>query len=254
MIKPTKNRRKAIIGTVLFHIGLLLCFIFMGLNYQIPPPPEEGITINFGYQDFGSGSEQTEQIVEEQEITPQEIVNNNPVVGDISTQDIEETPTTKLKEHLEESKEVKKIEEKKPEPVVNTKALYPGKKQNNSNSQGISEGQGDQGSQDGDPNSNAYTGGGIGKNGIAYQLGGRNIAEIKKPNYDSQQQGKVVVTIRVDRNGKVISATPGAKGSTTTNAYLYSKAKEAALKTTFEANTTAPEIQVGTIIYNFKLN
>ena len=254
MIKPTKNRRKAIIGTVLFHIGLLLCFIFVGLNYQIPPPPEEGITINFGYQDFGSGSEQTEQIVEEQEITPQEIVKNNPVVEDISTQDIEETPTTKLKEHLEESKEVKKIEEKKPEPVVNTKALYPGKKQNNSNSQGISEGQGDQGSQDGDPNSNAYTGGGIGTNGIAYQLGGRTIAEIKKPNYDSQQQGKVVVTIRVDRNGKVISATPGAKGSTTTNAYLYSKAKEAALKTTFEANTTAPEIQVGTIIYNFKLN
>lgn len=254
MIKPTKNRRKAIIGTVLFHIGLLLCFIFMGLTYQIPPPPEEGITINFGYQDFGSGSEQAEQIVEKQEITPQEIVNNNPVVEDISTQDIEETPTTKLKEQLEKPKEVKKIEEKKPEPVVNTKALYPGKKQNNSNSQGISEGQGDQGSQDGDPNSNAYTGGGIGTNGIAYQLGGRTIAEIKKPNYDSQQQGKVVVTIRVDRNGKVISATPGAKGSTTTNAYLYSKAKEAALKTTFEANTTAPEIQLGTIIYNFKLN
>ena len=254
MIKPTKNRRKAIIGTVLFHIGLLLCFIFMGLTYQIPPPPEEGITINFGYQDFGSGSEQVEQIVEEQEITPQEIVNNNPVVEDISTQDIEETPTTKLKEQLEKPKEVNKIEEKKPEPVVNTKALYPGKKQNNSNSQGISEGQGDQGSQDGDPNSNAYTGGGTGTNGIAYQLGGRTIAEIKKPNYDSQQQGKVVVTIRVDRNGKVISATPGAKGSTTTNAYLYSKAKEAALKTTFEANTTAPEIQVGTIIYNFKLN
>ena len=226
----------------------------MGLTYQIPPPPEEGITINFGYQDFGSGSEQAEQIVEKQEITPQEIVKNNPVVEDISTQDIEETPTTKLKEQLEKPKEVKKIEEKKPEPVVNTKALYPGKKQNNSNSQGISEGQGDQGSQDGGSNSNAYTGGGIGTNGIAYQLGGRTIAEIKKPNYDSQQQGKVVVTIRVDRNGKVISATPGAKGSTTTNAYLYSKAKEAALKTTFEANTTAPEIQVGTIIYNFKLN
>ena len=254
MIKPTKNRRKAIIGTVLFHIGLLLCFIFMGLTYQIPPPPEEGITINFGYQDFGSGSEQLEQIVEEQEITPQEIVNNNPVVEDISTQDIKETPTTILKEQLEKPEEVNKIEQKKPEPVVNTKALYPGKKQNNSNSQGISEGQGDQGSQDGDPNSNAYTGGGTGTNGIAYQLGGRTIAEIKKPNYDSQQQGKVVVTIRVDRNGKVISATPGAKGSTTTNAYLYSKAKEAALKTTFEANTTAPEIQVGTIIYNFKLN
>ena len=254
MIKITKNKRKAIIGTVLFHIGLLLCFIVMGLTYHIPPPPEEGITINFGYKDFGIGSDQLEQIVEEQEITPQEIVNNNSVVEDISTQDIEETPTSKLEEQLDKSKEVKKIEEKKPEPVVNTKALYAGKKQNNSNSKGISEGQGDQGNQDGIPNSDAYNGGGTGTNGIAYQLGGRTIAEIKKPNYDSQQQGKVVVTIRVDRNGKVISATPGAKGSTTTNAYLYSKAKEAALKTTFEANTTAPEIQIGSIIYNFKLN
>jgi len=227
----------------------------MGLTYQIPPPPEEGITINFGYEDLGSGAEQPEQIIEEQDITPQEeVVENNPVVEEISTQDIEETPATKIKQPKEKPNEVKKVEEKKPEPIVNAKALYPGKKQNNISSQGISEGQGDQGSQDGDPNSNAYTGGGIGTNGIAYQLGGRTIAEIKKPNYDSQQQGKVVVTIRVDRNGKVISATPGAKGSTTTNAYLYSKAKEAALKTTFEANTTAPEIQVGTIIYNFKLN
>jgi hypothetical protein len=255
MIKPSKNRRKAIIGTVLFHIGLLMCFIFMGLTYQIPPPPEEGITINFGYEDFGSGAEQPEQIIEEEQVSPQEVIEDNPVTEELSTQDVEETPTVKKEEPKEKkTKEVRELEEKKPEPVVNTKALYPGKKQNNSSSQGVSEGQGDQGSQDVDPNSNAYTGGGVGTNGIAYKLGGRTVAEIKKPTYDSQQQGKVVVTIRVNRNGKVISATPGAKGSTTTNTYLYSKAKEAALKTTFEANTSAPEIQVGTIIYNFKLN
>ena len=77
-----KNKRNGIIGTILFHALLLVAFLFMGLTYRIPPPPEEGITINFGYQDFGSGSEQPEQIVEEQEITPQEIVNNNPVVED----------------------------------------------------------------------------------------------------------------------------------------------------------------------------
>ena len=65
MINPTENRLKAIIGTVLFHIGLLLCFVFMGLTYQVPPPAEEGITINFGYQDFGSDSEQQEQMIEE---------------------------------------------------------------------------------------------------------------------------------------------------------------------------------------------
>ena len=254
MINPTENRLKAIIGTVLFHIGLLLCFVFMGLTYQLPPPAEEGITINFGYQDFGSDSEQQEQMIEEKEISSQELFNNNPFVENVITQSIEETPATKPKEQLEKHNEVKKIEEKKPELVVNKKALYSGKKQNNSNSQGISEGQGNQGSKDGDPYSNTYTNVGVGTNGISYNLGGRTIAEIKKPNYDSQQQGKVVVTIRVNKNGKVISATPGAKGSTTTNAYLYSKAKEAALETTFEADTSAPEIQLGTIIYNFKLN
>lgn len=255
MAKNKKHNYKAIFGTVLFHLGLLLCFIFMGLTYRIPPPAEEGITINFGYEDFGSGYEQPEQIVEEQEPTPQEVVENQPDVEDISTQEIEETPTVKEIKKNKPVEDKKIIDEKKPEPVVNTKALYPGKKQNNSSTnQGVSQGLGDQGSEDGDPVSSSYTGGGKGTNGIAYQLGGRTVAKIKKPVYDSQQQGKVVVTIRVNRNGKVISASPGAKGSTTTNTYLYSKAKEAALKTTFEPNNTAPEIQVGTIIYNFKLN
>ncbi len=255
MSSAKSNKRKAIIGTVIFHLFLLICFVFLGLTYRIPPPPEEGITINFGYDDFGSGAEQPEQIIEEEEITPQEVVENNPVVEEISTQEIEETPVVKEKRKEKKKLEkVKEVEEKKPEPVVNTKALYPGKKQNNSTSQGISEGNGDQGSEDGDPKSNAYVGGGIGTNGVAYKLGGRTIEKIIKPNNDSQQQGKVVVTIRVNRNGKVINATAGAKGSTTTNSYLYSKAKEAALKTTFEANSSAPEIQIGTIIYNFKLN
>ena len=160
----------------------------------------------------------------------------------------------KPKKVEEKNKEVKKIEDKKTDPIVNTKALYTGKKQNNINSQGINKEQGDQGLKDGSQNSNIYNGLSNGTNAIAFQLGGRTIAKIKKPIYDSQQQGKVVVTIRVNRNGNVISASPGAKGSTTTNTYLYAKAKEAALKTTFEANLKAPEIQVGTIIYNFKLN
>ena len=254
MIKNDKNKQKAIIGTIMIHIVLLVCFIFMGLTYQIPPPAEEGISINFGYQDFGSGSVQPKMIVEEKKISPQITVSNSPVIEKIITQDIEATPTVKPKKIENKNNEVKKIEDKKSDPIVNTKALYTGKKQNNINSQGINKEQGNQGLKDGSQNSNIYNGLSNGTNGIAFQLGGRTIAKIKKPIYDSQQQGKVVVTIRVNRNGNVISASPGAKGSTTTNTYLYAKAKEAALKTTFEANLKAPEIQVGTIIYNFKLN
>ena len=255
MSSAKNNKINAIIGTVVFHLFLLVCFVFLGLTYRIPPPPEEGITINFGYDDFGSGAEQPEQIIEENEITQQVVVEKNPVIKEISTQEVEETPF--VKERINEKKKLEnfeEVEEKKPELVINTKALYPGKKQNNSTNQGIREGSGEQGNEEGDPKSNTYIDGGIGANGVAYNLGGRNIEKIIKPNNDSQQQGKVIVTIRVNRNGKVINATPGAKGSTTTNSYLYSKAKEAALKTTFEANSSAPEIQIGTIIYNFMLN
>ena len=42
-----KNKRKGIIGTILFHALLLVAFLFMGLTYQVPPPPEEGIAIDF---------------------------------------------------------------------------------------------------------------------------------------------------------------------------------------------------------------
>ena len=247
-----KGKKKALMGTIMFHLLLLLCFIFMGLKYQNPPPAEEGIAINFGFDDFGSGD--TEPSISEPietKVIPAESTD------DISTQDVEEVSVVK-----EKSKEIttkptetpEKTEEKEEEKVVNTKALYPGKKEKNSTSQGVSSGDGNQGSQDGNPDANNYTGGGNGYDGIAFNLGGRTISEVKKPIYDSQAQGKVVVTIRVNQNGKVISANPGAKGSTTTDSYLYAKAKEAALKTTFKPKKDAPNVQIGTIIYHFKLN
>ena len=38
--------------------------MFMGLTYTIPPPPEEGITINFGFDDLGGGEIQPEEVIE----------------------------------------------------------------------------------------------------------------------------------------------------------------------------------------------
>ena len=247
-----KGKKKALMGTIMFHLLLLLCFIFMGLKYQNPPPAEEGIAINFGFDDIGSGD--TEPSISEPTETKVVPVES---ADDISTQDVEEVSVVKEKpkETTIKPTEITEIsEDKKEEKVVNTKALYPGKKEKNSTSQGVSNGDGNQGSEDGNPDANSYTGGGNGYDGIAFSLGGRTISEVKKPIYNSQAQGKVVVTIRVNQNGKVISAKPGAKGSTTTNAYLYSKAKEAALKTTFKPKADAPDVQIGTIIYHFKLN
>jgi len=254
-----KNKRKGIIGTILFHALLLVAFLFMGLTYQDPPPAEEGISINFGFSDEGLGEiepESTEEITEivEEEMIEEQIEKST---EEIITQNTVETPSVEKKEEKEEVIEKKEpkeevIEEKKPE--VNKKALYPGKKKKENSSEGETGGDGNQGVIDGDPNSEVYEGGGIGEDGTAYQLGGRKVEFKAKPIYNTQVEGTVVVLITVDRLGNVISATPGAKGSTTLNKQLLQRAKAAALKTKFDTKNSAPNNQQGKIIYNFRLN
>ena len=61
----------------------------------------------------------------------------------------------------------------------------------------------------------------------------------------------MVVDITVDKDGNVVSATPGGRGSTTTSAYLFRLAKESALKAKFDENPDAADIQRGTITYIF---
>jgi protein TonB len=253
-----KSKRKGIIGTILFHTFLLAAFLFMGLTYQDPPPAEEGISINFGFIDEGFGEiepEDTEEVTEivEEEIIEQQIESTEEIV----TQSTVETPTlekTEKKKKVIKKEEPKEevIEEKKPE--VNKKALYPGSKKTKTSSEGNKKGDGNQGSIDGDQNSEVYEGGGIGKNGTAYQLGGRKVEYKAKPIYNLQVEGKVVVIITVDRLGNVINAIPGAKGSTTLNKQLLQRAKTAALKTKFDPKKSAPSNQQGKIIYHFSLN
>ena len=253
-----KSKRKGIIGTILFHAFLLAAFLFMGLTYQDPPPAEEGISINFGFIDEGFGEiepEDTEEVTEivEEEIIEQQIESTEEIV----TQSTVETPTvekTEKKKKVIKKEEPKEevIEEKKPE--VNKKALYPGSKKTKTSSEGNKKGDGNQGSIDGDQNSEVYEGGGIGKNGTAYQLGGRKVEFKAKPIYNLQVEGKVVVIITVDRLGNVINAIPGAKGSTTLNKQLLQRAKTAALKTKFDPKKSAPSNQQGKIIYHFSLN
>ena len=246
-----KSKRKGIIGTILFHVLLLVAFLFMGLTYQDPPPAEEGISINFGFTDEGLGEiepEDTEEIIDpvEEEIIEEQIESTEEIV----TQTTIETPAvekTEKKKKIIEKEEPKEevIEEKKPE--IKKKALYPGKKETKITSEGDNNGDGNQGVIDGDPNTDAYEGGGIGEDGTAYQLGGRKAEFKATPIYTIQVEGKVVVAITVDAN-------PGAKGSTTLNKELLQRAKTAALKTKFEPKPSAPTNQQGKIIYSFRLN
>jgi len=232
-------------------ILLLLLLIFTGLT--VPDPPlETGIEISFGTEMQGDGETQPEEVnVTESEVIPEEITESTPipVVSEevIKTQDVEETIA--VPEEATDNIETENVE-KEPEQEVDKKALYTGNKSNASSddSQGDTGDPGDQGSTEGGDNNN-YNG--TPGKGIGFALSDRNITFRPDITNSTQETGKVVVNIWVDRYGKVKRATPGVKGSTTTNSQLYKIAKAAALKARFSANSKAPEEQKGTIVFVF---
>lgn len=85
-----------------------------------------------------------------------------------------------------------------------------------------------------------------------YRLSGRKVLQrpVVKPNCN--EQGRICVRIYVDSKGKVIKATPGVKGSTSTAKCLMEAARKSALKTRWNADRAAP-LQQGLIIYDFVL-
>lgn len=86
------------------------------------------------------------------------------------------------------------------------------------------------------------------------QLKGRSLnGTLPRPSYGVQKEGTVVVTIWVDREGNVTDATPGAEGTTVTDAKLWNAARKAAMGAHFNRSTDAPIKQQGKITYIFKL-
>jgi len=121
-------------------------------------------------------------------------------------------------------------------------------------SQGVNFPGGNQGVPTGDPNATTYgPGGGTGTSGsgISYNLSGRTANSTPKPNFPGKEDGIVVVKITVDRNGRVTSAEPGQRGTTTMNSDLHDAAKRAALQAKFNVDENAPAFQTGTITYRF---
>ncbi len=113
---------------------------------------------------------------------------------------------------------------------------------------------GNQGSTTDGGDQSSYSGAGNGTAGGNYQLGTRSALERPKPRYDCDGEGIVVVKVYVDRNGVVKRADgQGQKGSTANASdCLIRRSEEAALKTKWQADPNALELQVGTIRYNFQ--
>ena len=282
--KENNNRLQAIAGTVLFHGLLFLLFILVVFKTPIPPFPEtggNGIEVNFGTSEDGFGDVQPEELVKASNTTSaaEEISDNRieistpvrPTAKPILTQDIEDAPTVANATPNENTSESTSTEAPKPEPrKANAAALYKGKKENGGNTakgEGETGKPGDQGSADGSRTATYHgPGGGSGNspgdggngpggngNGPRYTLDGRNANSLPVPRAAFQEEGKVVVEITVDKSGNVINAKPGVRGSTTSNGNLLDIARRAAMAAKFNASADSPEVQKGTITYNFIL-
>lgn len=287
----SSNQKKSLLISSLLFGGLLLILFF--IRFWPPANLEEliegggggGVSINFGDSDFGSGVNFESEVLEVHNKAKQTPIKSTPEEAILSQ---ENTSTETVVITQKEKKQQKPIVKEESKPVVekpkvsnNTnEALSSILKGATKDGDGDDKTAGNKGKSNGSLSSNGYygsggsggsgggTGNGIGTgsgygagngsggsgNGSGYALGNRKAISKPAPKYTCNEQGKVVVEVSVDQNGKTIGVIAGIKGSTNTAKCLLDQATIAAMNTKWEPSSSAPEKQVGKIIYNFNLN
>lgn len=290
----TRHEKKSFTLTTALLSALLLLLFYIGLTYM-DPPIENGISVNFGTTNFGSGRVQPKEKIQSQPNTPvepapqeekveevqekipvEEVVDNQPTEK-VLTQESEESILIKQQQEAKrkadaavkkaqaeaerKAKEKRDAEErlKNEQEAKKNKldALMGGLNNSNgtaSGSEGDDDRAGDKGQPDGDPYATSYYGSpGSGNGTGGYGLNGRSLVSKGKVQQECNEEGRVVVKIVVDKNGKVVSATPGQRGTTNNSACLLEPARKTAFLHKWNLDSNAPNQQVGFVIVNFKL-
>jgi len=261
-----KDRFHATIGTILFHAVLLVCLLIFALRTPLPLPEEEGVLVALGYSDAGMGftqplaatppvpaSQPSVPSSEAEEVVRQE-VDESVYLPPETQQPRPETPRPESRRREPTPEPVQTAPQPEPEQPrqqIDQRAMFPGADQRSTEGQ-------DQG-QTGTPgNQGRPTGAiggegteGVGQGGVEFSLSGRRANYLHVPEYTASEQGRVVVTIIVNRQGQVIRADAGARGTTTSSQVLWRLAEDAARRARFDVSANAPEEQRGTITYNF---
>lgn len=279
----SKKNMQAGSYTALICGALLLLFIFV--RWSLPPAPEpvveDGLEVNLGSSDMGMGDDQpfepgSPAPAEQQSYTPpaptpvhEEVARETPDDNDPEAAEVKkptitrpDAKTTSEKDVVKSKPVAKPVEAPPAPPAPKAKAVFKGvngtgtggneadtyKKGGN---QGVAGGKGDQGRPGGNPDSDNYKGGGNGS-GVAISRGltGRRITAMPSFTDDFNENAKVSIDIKVDENGKVVSAVFQPRGSTTSDAAMIEIAKRKAMQVKFNAGESE---SAGTIQFNFKL-
>lgn len=261
------NNGKAFFYSVIVYMFLAgLCFFgFLTLPYTQKQVNSGGIEVNFGTSDKGKGTDYTStenaavsarsnrKVTSEPAHSNQHATEQSVKTGEVITQNTEDAAEIEVKKKaLRFSKSIRTPS--KPVERVNSNALYKGAA---STGNGAGDGNTDEAGNQGKPNgsvlSHSYTGTGIGGGGIALNLEGRSFIARPTLSDDGQSEGKISVQITVNRDGNIMTAKAGGRGTTIQNASLWRKCEDAARQARLNAIGDGPEIQAGVVIFSFKL-
>lgn len=255
--REKQQRNSMVTGVTMvgvLSIALALVLLNNGFTYLDPPPPDESpITMDFSE-------------IEEEKVKPKQQWNGTrPTVEEPDpTKETElvqhsEAPVKGTKANLAQASTVDDFGDvETPEPPreepINKRALFSSapnvadkdtlapqtSSEPSYNLQpGHASGNIKEGNQTGQPNA---------------KLAGRTvIGAIPSPTYNVKETGKVVVKIKVDREGRVRDAQPGEAGTNLTDKAAWDAAVKAAKNTQFNMKPDAPEFQYGTITYIFNI-
>jgi len=242
-----------IAGSVLSCILLFLLLWFVVIPMTEPVQDDEGIMVSFG-ETLDGGGNMPQAIPEAKPevaaATPSKPVTK-PVKEEVLTQKdnsayIAEQNRKKeekaLRDAQAEKDRIAAEKKRKEQDAINNANNAMSGAFGNSNTTGTGNTSGN--TKQGNPLGSGTSG------GNSWSLSGRSLSgRLVNPSYDNDVEGKITVNIRVDENGKVVSATIGSPTNisdvTTRNA-----ATAAAKSTRFTAGSS---IATGSITYNFNL-
>lgn len=259
-----KNKATAAVATVVFHAAILLMLIWLGLRYtgtqttrEWPPEDTSELLLEGEYVKLGDTP------VPVADPNPNTVADNNrpaaPPEADQRENSGEPAESTPPVQTQTAESPVKVKEEPVPEKTGPTqaeleaeaKARREAETQQRIN-QRVSFGKGNPGNAAGTPGSpdgNASSGALSGKPG--FSLAGRTLEKWTAPR--GHQTGVIVVSVRVDREGKVIEAKyRSGSGAISTDGAARRSCEQAAMSSRFSVDANARAEQMGTITYRFE--
>ena len=259
------NQGRGWIVSLVTHILVIIALCLPMIVFKTPPPEQEGLLVNLGLPDEGQG-EETPKGTESKPTPEPEVEPNQEVVKEVAKKAPAKEATQKSitsneqNEVLVRESEAKKAaqadaQRKASEEAQKQAAYAKTKKSYGDLLGGAGKGNtgkpGSQGDPNGDPNSNILEGISNGSGRVGGGLGKRGVLYEPQISDKSQKTGTVVITVCVDKNGKVIKADYTQKGSTTTDFELKEIARKAALQFKFTQSDIVE--QCGTITVDFKV-